>query len=489
MKPLIKVLKRLNLDSSQLNGIVLMGGGTRIPKLQEILIKTFNVKLRKDLNTDESAAVGASFLAANESTTFKVKKIGFIDRHPWTFNTSILNQNKNDNLTLVKLCKCTNIFEKSILIKHTKKISFKHNKNLYVTISFKKKGDLPLGTTQLIEVYKVNGIISAIKQFNLFFIKPKVFLIFQTTKNSIVQLLEAKIIFNNSKIKDGIIYFLINKKNELRILIKSIHLKKEKIKGIFIFFNEYYHRWKIGKVQLKLKIKSVGSDVIPMSDNDINKSKLILLDFYKRDYIFQEISHNFNDLETFILQSRYFLKKKIKLNVNEIFIILKKIFCSSEKWIYEREQNTKQIVYNSKLIELLKRINYIFKNSYEFQYSYKALLKTREHLKIVYKKIRIIANYVISISQEKKTKINNGIKNLKVLLSKNNDKEVINNLIETNIFAQSLFRRFKRIKENSKFLLNCTEFKLLLMSNQNIEMTNLKNAKRINIAKYYDCLP
>ena len=37
-------------------------------------------------------------------------------------------------------------------------------------------------------------------------------------------------LIKNSKIKDGIIYFLINKKNELRILIKSIHLKKEKIK-------------------------------------------------------------------------------------------------------------------------------------------------------------------------------------------------------------------------------------------------------------------
>ena len=44
-----------------------MGGGTRIPKIQEILYDYLGKELKKDLNTDEASALGAAFRAANES--------------------------------------------------------------------------------------------------------------------------------------------------------------------------------------------------------------------------------------------------------------------------------------------------------------------------------------------------------------------------------------------------------------------------------------
>merc|ERR1711936_744424 len=54
--------------------VILVGGGSRVPKVQEILTDFVGSELGKSLNTDESAAMGAVYKAADLSTGFKVKK-------------------------------------------------------------------------------------------------------------------------------------------------------------------------------------------------------------------------------------------------------------------------------------------------------------------------------------------------------------------------------------------------------------------------------
>ena len=54
--------------------MILVGGGSRVPKVQEILAQFVGRELGKNLNTDESAAMGAVYKAADLSSGFKVKK-------------------------------------------------------------------------------------------------------------------------------------------------------------------------------------------------------------------------------------------------------------------------------------------------------------------------------------------------------------------------------------------------------------------------------
>lgn len=56
------------------NHVVLVGAGTRVPKVQEHLKKFVGQELAKNLNTDEAAAMGAVYKAADLSTGFKVAK-------------------------------------------------------------------------------------------------------------------------------------------------------------------------------------------------------------------------------------------------------------------------------------------------------------------------------------------------------------------------------------------------------------------------------
>ena len=65
MGPVESVIKDSGMSKGQINDIVLVGGSTRIPKIQELLSSYFNGKeLNKSINPDEAVAYGAAVQAA-----------------------------------------------------------------------------------------------------------------------------------------------------------------------------------------------------------------------------------------------------------------------------------------------------------------------------------------------------------------------------------------------------------------------------------------
>ena len=65
MTPVSKVLQDAGISKSQVDEIVLVGGSTRIPKVQELLSKYFGGKeLNKGINPDEAVAYGSAVQAA-----------------------------------------------------------------------------------------------------------------------------------------------------------------------------------------------------------------------------------------------------------------------------------------------------------------------------------------------------------------------------------------------------------------------------------------
>ncbi|KAG8234741.1 hypothetical protein J437_LFUL000978 [Ladona fulva] len=72
--PVEKALKSSGLTMDVINQVILVGAGTRVPKVQEVLSKAVGMDLGKSLNTDEAAAMGAAYRAADLSAGFKVKK-------------------------------------------------------------------------------------------------------------------------------------------------------------------------------------------------------------------------------------------------------------------------------------------------------------------------------------------------------------------------------------------------------------------------------
>eukprot|EP00834_Sanchytrium_tribonematis_P001511 NODE_38_length_35257_cov_0.939047.p5 type:complete len:471 gc:universal NODE_38_length_35257_cov_0.939047:21382-22794(+) len=85
IKPVKRVLKDAGLEKKDIDQVVLVGGSTRIPKVQELLQEFFDGKtLNKDINPDEAVAYGAAVQAAVLSThpSQRNDKIALLDVNP-----------------------------------------------------------------------------------------------------------------------------------------------------------------------------------------------------------------------------------------------------------------------------------------------------------------------------------------------------------------------------------------------------------------------
>ena len=85
IEPVEKVLRDAKMDKSSIHDVVLVGGSTRIPKVQKLLSDFFNGKdLCKSINPDEAVAYGAAVQAAilTGDTSKKLEGIVLVDVAP-----------------------------------------------------------------------------------------------------------------------------------------------------------------------------------------------------------------------------------------------------------------------------------------------------------------------------------------------------------------------------------------------------------------------
>src|SRR6202012_4879820 len=80
LKPCEQALKDSGISASQIDEVILVGGSTRIPKVQELVEKFFGKKPNKGVNPDEVVAIGAAIQGA--VLTGEVKDVLLLDVTP-----------------------------------------------------------------------------------------------------------------------------------------------------------------------------------------------------------------------------------------------------------------------------------------------------------------------------------------------------------------------------------------------------------------------
>ena len=78
LEPVEKAMRDAKMDKSSVNDIVLVGGSTRIPKIQKLLQDFFNGKELKSINPDEAVAYGAAIQVSRFSGA-RFKKVRIND--------------------------------------------------------------------------------------------------------------------------------------------------------------------------------------------------------------------------------------------------------------------------------------------------------------------------------------------------------------------------------------------------------------------------
>ncbi|KAL6273436.1 hypothetical protein ACE6H2_024128 [Prunus campanulata] len=93
MEPVEKCLKDAKMDISNVDDVVLVGGSSRIPKVQELLKEVFNGKeLCRNINPDEAVAYGAAVQAAvlTGNVTGKLQDFSLLDVIPMSLGVQVM---------------------------------------------------------------------------------------------------------------------------------------------------------------------------------------------------------------------------------------------------------------------------------------------------------------------------------------------------------------------------------------------------------------
>uniref|UniRef100_A0A8C2TNR6 Hypoxia up-regulated protein 1 n=1 Tax=Coturnix japonica TaxID=93934 RepID=A0A8C2TNR6_COTJA len=109
--PVQQALSSAEMNMDGIDQVILVGGATRVPKVQEVLLKAVGKEeLGKNINADEAAAMGAVYQAAALSKAFKVKPFMVRDAAMFPIQVEFTREVEED--------------DKSKSLKHNKRILF-----------------------------------------------------------------------------------------------------------------------------------------------------------------------------------------------------------------------------------------------------------------------------------------------------------------------------------------------------------------------------
>ncbi|KAI3990935.1 hypothetical protein MKX01_026119 [Papaver californicum] len=161
LTPLKEVIKNSGLKIDDIYAVELIGGNTRVPKLQAKLQEYLGRNdLDKHLDADEAIVLGAALHAANLSDGIKLnRKLGMIDGSSYGF-TMELHGIDGDST-------------KEFLVQRMKKLpiklfrSIKHNKDFEVSLSYESGGALPPGvSSDKFAHYTLSGLTDASEKYS-----------------------------------------------------------------------------------------------------------------------------------------------------------------------------------------------------------------------------------------------------------------------------------------------------------------------------------
>ena len=156
LEPIIEILNKTGTNKKDIDEILLVGGSSNIPKIQEILSEFFDKKkLNNKLNLDEAVAYGATIEAAIQMGQYN-QDISLVDVCPFSLGLAVDNKQNKKDLLMKKIinkgtklpCKVVVMFQPACDFSTSVRIQIFEGENKYV------KDNYPLGSFKIFNLPK-----------------------------------------------------------------------------------------------------------------------------------------------------------------------------------------------------------------------------------------------------------------------------------------------------------------------------------------------
>lgn len=227
-KPIEQALRAANMTLQDIDAMELIGGGMRVPKVQQVLQDYLgkNLELGLHINSDESMALGAAFHGANVSTAFKVRQVGMTDRSPFAMSVALTDMpivdededkkggggiaglfgigktkkeevveegKEGEGVEAEAWKKEATIFKVNSKVGTKKTIAFTHDTDIQCTLDYLTTDVLPDGTETSLGRYEISGVRKFAADMEAKGLgKPKVSLQFELDSSGITSIVKAE---------------------------------------------------------------------------------------------------------------------------------------------------------------------------------------------------------------------------------------------------------------------------------------------------------
>uniref|UniRef100_A0A673M613 Hypoxia up-regulated protein 1 n=1 Tax=Sinocyclocheilus rhinocerous TaxID=307959 RepID=A0A673M613_9TELE len=169
--PVKEALAAAEMSMDEIEQVILVGGSTRVPKVQDVLLKAVGKEeLSKNINADEAAAMGAVYQAAALSKAFKVKP--FLVRDAAMFPIQVEFSRETEEEDGIKTMKHNKriLFQRMAPYPQRKVITFNRYMDDFVfyinygDLGFLSEQDLKVFGSQNLTMVKLSGVGSSFKK-------------------------------------------------------------------------------------------------------------------------------------------------------------------------------------------------------------------------------------------------------------------------------------------------------------------------------------
>lgn len=407
--PFERALAMSGLPLDVINQVILFGGGTRVPKVQEALRDAVKQDLGKNINMDEAAVLGAVYKAADLAIGFKVKKIVVRDAVLFPIQVAFEREGDSGTLKTVRrsLFSVMNTYPQKKVItfnKHTQDFAFTTNyaeMDQYLSAAeIAALGAMPLNRIQLKNVANVlsantgEGIESkgikahfAIDDSGLFAMSGVELVVEKPAEDDTLEGTFAKLGSTITKLFGG---DTEDKKEEPAP--KAADVKPDEVKDEpKVQSSEHVSNEKpINQTQLKeeaaaaaatknatkpkfVTVKEpIANDVqllfaVPLTGDKLTAAKKKLDDLTQREKLIARRETALNALESFVIEANLRLDEDeyASCATKEEADAVRTACAAVSDWLYEDGENADADTYEKKLLELSKLTKSIYERHWE----------------------------------------------------------------------------------------------------------------------------